>query len=117
MQMAQLRRQIYAALESDHPQSVRGVFFRMTDPGMPEPVARSHAGYVTVQRLLLRMRREGVVPGGWIADASGRWRDRPREQPGGPRTVDDRLCGIRAGLRQVRRALERQLTVGQAGCP
>jgi hypothetical protein len=55
-QMGQLRRQIYSLLEVEHPQSVRQVFFRMTDPGLPEPVAESFGGYITVQRLLVRMR-------------------------------------------------------------
>ena len=80
--MDQLRRQLRAALEADHPQSVRRLFFRMTDPGLPEPVARSFGGYITVQRLLVRMRREGAVPRDWlITDPHGRPRDPRREQP------------------------------------
>ena len=71
-QMAQLRRRIYAVLEADHPQSVRHVFYRMTDPRLPEPVAKSEGGYTTVQRLLVKMRRERTVPCGWIADATRR---------------------------------------------
>ena len=44
--MDQLRRQLHALLEAEHPQSVRRAFFRMTDPGLPEPVARSFGGYI-----------------------------------------------------------------------
>ena len=81
--MDQLRRQLHALLEAEHPQSVRQVFFRMTDPGLPEPVARSFGGYITVQRLLVRMRREGVVPRDWlITNTRGRRRDLDRGQPG-----------------------------------
>jgi len=80
--MDQLRRQLRAALEADHPQSVRDLFCRMTDPGLPEPVARLFGGYITVQRLLVRMRREGAVPRDWlITDPHGRPRDPRREQP------------------------------------
>ena len=79
--MDQLRRQLHALLEAEHPQSVRQVFFRMTDPGLPEPVARSFGGYITVQRLLVRMRREGVVPRDWlVTDTRARRRDRRQEQ-------------------------------------
>jgi hypothetical protein len=79
--MDQLRRQLHALLEAEHPQSVRQVFFRMTDPGLPEPVARSFGGYITVQRLLVRMRREGVVPRDWlVTDTRGRRRDPRRGQ-------------------------------------
>jgi hypothetical protein len=79
--MAQLRRQLHELLEAEHPQSVRQVFFRMTDPGLPEPVAGSFGGYITVQRLLVRMRREGTVPRDWlITDTRGRRRDLRQEQ-------------------------------------
>ena len=79
--MDQLRRQLHALLEAEHPRSVRQVFFRMTDPGLPEPVARSFGGYITVQRLLVRMRREGVVPRDWlVTDTRGRRRDPRRGQ-------------------------------------
>ncbi len=80
--MDQLRCQLHALLEAEHLQSVRQVFFRMTDPGLPEPVARSFGGYITVQRVLVRMRREGVVPRDWlITDTRGRWGDPRRGQP------------------------------------
>ena len=79
--MDQLRRQLHALLEAEHPQSVRQLFFRMTDPGLPEPVTRSFGGYITVQRLLVRMRREGTISGDWlITDARGRRRDLRQEQ-------------------------------------
>ncbi len=71
-QIAQLRRQMYEVLEQDHPQSVRHVFYRMTDPRLPEPVEKSEAGYTTVQRQLVTMRREGMIPYGWLTDAT-RW--------------------------------------------
>ena len=71
-QIDQLRRQMIDVLDEDHPQSVRHVFYRMTDPRLPESVEKSDAGYITVQRQLVSMRREGLIPYGWITDASAR---------------------------------------------
>jgi hypothetical protein len=71
-QMGQLARQIIDVLASDHPQSVRHIFYRMTDPRLPEPVEKSESGYTTVQRLLVKLRREGRIPYGWITDATRR---------------------------------------------
>jgi hypothetical protein len=39
--MTMLDAQIMGVLEQDHPQSVRHVFYRMTDPRLPEPVEKS----------------------------------------------------------------------------
>src|SRR5688572_25171208 len=68
----QLRSQIYEVLEADHPQSVRHVFYRMTDPRLPEPVEKSDRGYVAVQRQLVWLRRQGIIPYGWVTDATRR---------------------------------------------
>jgi hypothetical protein len=70
--MEQLSRQIVHVLIADHPQSVRHIFYRMTDPRLPEPVEKSERGYVTVQRLLVHLRRRGLIPYGWITDATRR---------------------------------------------
>jgi hypothetical protein len=69
-QIKQLRQQMYAVLEEDRPQSIRHIFYRMTDPTLPEPVEKSDKGYVTVQRQLTNMRRDGEIPYGWITDAT-----------------------------------------------
>lgn len=71
-QMAALRRQIVEVLTHDHPQSVRHVFYRMTDPRLEEPVEKTDKGYTVVQRLCVKLRREGTVPYGWITDATRR---------------------------------------------
>jgi hypothetical protein len=65
-----LDEQIIDVLRADHPQSVRHVFYRMTDPRLLEPVEKSEAGYRTVQRRCLLLRRAGVVPYDWISDTS-----------------------------------------------
>jgi hypothetical protein len=69
---AQLERQIYAVLAEDHPQSVRHVFYRMTDPRLPVFVEKSDHGYKQVQLRMTEMRRAGTLPYGWITDATRR---------------------------------------------
>lgn len=68
----QLERQILDVLEEDHPQSIRHLFYRMTNPRLPEPVAKTELGYRTVQNRLKLMRRAGSVPYGWISDSTRR---------------------------------------------
>ena len=70
--VAQLDAQIIAVLKEDHPQSVRHVFYRMTDPRLPEPVEKSDRGYRHVQERCVNLRRYGHIPYGWIADMSRR---------------------------------------------
>jgi len=64
--------QIMAVLQEDHPQSVRHVFYRMTDPRLPEPVEKSDRGYRHVQDRCVKLRRSGRIPYNWIADMSRR---------------------------------------------
>jgi len=71
-QVEQLERQILAELRADHPQSVRHVFYRMTDPRLPESVEKSERGYAQVQHRMTLMRRSGALPYGWITDATRR---------------------------------------------
>ena len=68
----QLDSQILEVLTEDHPQSVRHVFYRMTDPRLPEPVEKSELGYRTVQNRCVLLRRSGTLPFGWITDATRR---------------------------------------------
>ena len=72
IQQAVLDDQILAVLGEDHPQSVRHVFYRLTDPRLPEPVDKTEHGYRRVQRRCLALRRDGSVPYGWISDATRR---------------------------------------------
>ena len=67
-----LDRQVVAELAEDHPQSVRHVFYRMTNPRLAVPVEKTEHGYQRVQRRCLALRRSGAVPYGWIADATRR---------------------------------------------
>jgi hypothetical protein len=71
-QIEQLDRQILEVLRSDRPQSVRHLFYRMTDPRLPEPVEKSERGYRHVQHRCVKLRRAGLLPYGWITDATRR---------------------------------------------
>ncbi len=68
--MDTLDAQIMAVLKEDHPQSVRHVFYRMTDPRLSEPVEKSDRGYRHVQSRCVKLRRTGLIPYNWIADLS-----------------------------------------------
>lgn len=70
--MATLDEQIMDVLREDHPQSVRHVFYRMTDPRLAEPVEKSERGYRHVQDRCVKLRRAGRIPYDWIADMSRR---------------------------------------------
>ncbi len=71
-QIEQLDGQILTVLMEDHPQSVRHVFYRMTDPRWPESVEKSDRGYRHVQHRCVQLRRNGQLPYDWIADATRR---------------------------------------------
>lgn len=68
----QLDEQILAVLAEDQPQSVRHVFYRMTDPRLPEPVEKSDRGYRHVQDRIVKLRRAERLPYNWITDATRR---------------------------------------------
>ena len=70
--IATLDQQILDVLSEDHPQSVRHVFYRMTNPRLAEPVEKSDRGYRHVQHRVLELRRDGRLPYGWISDATRR---------------------------------------------
>ena len=72
VQLEALDTQIIAVLKEDHPQSVRHVFYRMTDPRLQEPVEKSDRGYRHVQDRCVKLRRSGRIPYGWFADLSRR---------------------------------------------
>ena len=61
-QIRQLDHQIIEVLEEDNPQSVRHVFYRMTNPRLPEPVEKSDRGYRHVQDRIVKLRRSGDLP-------------------------------------------------------
>src|SRR3954468_2014212 len=71
-QVQQLEQQILDVLAEDHPQSVRHVFYRMTNPRLPEPVEKTDQGYAQVQDRCTKLRRSGTLSYGWITDSTRR---------------------------------------------
>ncbi|MCA9182613.1 MAG: hypothetical protein KDA51_14215, partial [Planctomycetales bacterium] len=53
--------QIVSVLTADHPQSIRHVFYRLTDPRLAEPVEKSDRGYRHVQDRCVKLRRAGRI--------------------------------------------------------
>src|SRR5215217_1892353 len=63
-----LREALYEIVAENEPATVRGVFYLAETAGLvPKDDAK---GYRPVQRELLKMRREGLIPWGWITDGS-----------------------------------------------
>jgi hypothetical protein len=69
-EIAQLENQIADVLHLDHPQSVRHVYYRMTDPRLDEPVLKTEQGYKQIVHRMTAMRRAGLIPYGWISDTT-----------------------------------------------
>ncbi len=71
-QVKTLDDQIVQALAECHPQSVRHVFYLMTDPRLDEPVSKTEKGYRAIKHRLKELRRSGRVPYHFINDMSRR---------------------------------------------
>lgn len=91
---AEVRAAIVAVLEEDHPQTVRGVFYRVLSMGL---FAKAENNYVKVQRRVLEMRRDGTIDYSRITDGT-----RMRRKPASWDDVDDVLFNT---ARTYRRAL------------
>lgn len=73
-EIEQLDAQILDVLREDHPQSVRHMFYRMTNPRLqlfvPKTDHGPNNGYRAVQDRIKKLRRASRLPYGWITDAS-----------------------------------------------
>lgn len=73
-EIAELCDRLHAVVAENRPMTVRQAFYRLVSLGV---IQKSEAEYRNVvSRLLTRMRREGQVPYGWIADHT-RWIRQP----------------------------------------
>ena len=68
------RESLYSIVAEMRPMTVRQVFYQATVIGL---VDKTEAGYAKVQTDLVRMRRNGSLPYGWLADNT-RWQRKPR---------------------------------------
>ena len=75
-EIEQLSDPIIEALEDDHPMAIRHIFYLMTNPRLPVSVPKTDSGtpngYKIIQYHITRMRRQGLIPYGWITDATRR---------------------------------------------
>ena len=69
-QVLALEDEIVRILSQDNPQSVRHVFYRLTDTRRPVHVPKTDQGYRVVQNRLVQMRRAGALAYDWISDTS-----------------------------------------------
>jgi hypothetical protein len=73
--MQAIREGLWRIVRNDRPMTVRQVFYRAVSAGLVGKTEVEYKG--TVGRLLVEMRRAGVLPYGWIADNT-RWMRKPR---------------------------------------
>lgn len=93
-EMGAIREAIFTSLRCDHPQTIRQLFYGLTVTGV---IAKTEAEYKTVVRLTGEMRRAGVLPYKWIADAT-RWMRKPR-------TFDSLESALKITAQTYRRSL------------
>jgi hypothetical protein len=86
-EMEALRETLYQIVAQNAPATVRGIFYLASSAGVVPKT--ENEGYRPVQRELLKMRREGLIPWGWITDGSR------------SRFGDERYGGLEAYARQV----------------
>ena len=67
-----LERHILEILEQDNPQSVRHIYYRLLDPRLDEPLAKTEAEYNNLVNRLKVMRQGGRIPYSWITDTTRR---------------------------------------------
>lgn len=67
-EIKELREALHEIVEEHYPITVRGAFYQATARSVVPKTEKE--GYRLVQRELLKMRREGVIPWGWITDGS-----------------------------------------------
>lgn len=92
-QLTEIDDVIYAAVEAEHPVSLRGVFYRVVSAGA---VDKTENDYRVVGRQLLKLRRAGVVPYWWITDGTRLLR-KPRTHHG----LEDALNDVSASYRRA----------------
>jgi len=74
-EMAWLKFRLYVLASRERPATVRGMYYRMVSAGF---LPKDERAYNLVQRTLLDMRRQGLVPWRWVTDSSRRGWGRPR---------------------------------------
>lgn len=85
---------IYAAVELEHPITLRGVFYRVVSMGTIE---KTDNGYELIGRQLLKLRRSGAIPYDWIIDGV-RWINKPDSYDSLDQMLEDAAASYRRDL-------------------
>jgi hypothetical protein len=85
---------IYAAVELEHPITLRGVFYRVVSMGAVE---KTDNGYELIGRQLLKLRRGGTIPYDWIIDGV-RWINKPDSYDSLDQMLEDAAASYRRDL-------------------
>jgi hypothetical protein len=94
------RQALYDIVDEQKPMSVRGAFYQGS---VRDIVEKTEPGYGKVQRTLVSMRRDGMLPYDWLADNT-RWQRKPTT-----------YNGIEQAIRETARLYRRNLWA-DAGC-
>ena len=71
-QIGVLEQHILEILKQDNPQSVRHIYYRLLDPRLDEPLAKTEAEYNNLVNRLKVMRQAGRILYSWITDTTRR---------------------------------------------
>jgi hypothetical protein len=85
---------IAAAVELEHPITLRGVFYRAVAAGA---IDKTEDGYRLAGRELLKLRRAGAVPYDWITDGT-RWINKPDSYDDLGQMLEDAAASYRRAL-------------------
>jgi hypothetical protein len=85
---------IFTVAAAERPCTIRGVFYRVMSQGL---VPKTENGYRQVQNRILLMRRQGVLPYGWISDGT-RWRIKPKTYSSMDRALVNTAISYRRAL-------------------
>jgi hypothetical protein len=93
-QLAELDELILEVCEGEHPATVRRVFYLVESLG---GVPKTDPGYEVIQREVLKLRRSGHLPYGWVADGS-RWQVKQPSWDTAKDALEDAVSSYRRAL-------------------
>jgi hypothetical protein len=85
---------IIEAVETEHPVTLRGVFYRVVSAG---EVEKTEHGYRLIGRELLKLRRAGAIRYDWITDGT-RWINKPDSYDDLTQMLEDAAASYRRAL-------------------
>lgn len=93
-ELAEVDEAIVEAVRSDHPVTLRGVYYRVVSAG---DVEKTDNGYRLIGRQLLKLRRDGTVPYSHITDGT-RWIRKPKSWSDVDEMLEDAATSYRRAL-------------------